>query len=220
MALVTVLARSRPSAAEVPLLQRDGWFLSTDGRVNTFLSVAVGNGLPSVEPVVLGAGIADRSNSMNELNSTRIRNGFLTSILGLTGSKEVSPNFKATARVALWMNISGSRTQNVAGLVDPRELYGKIEGGWGSLLAGSDSDLSRGGILVDLRIAHDYGLGYPCAIRDSSSGACGMVGFGAPFPWFDPGVVYSTPRLLGIQASLGMYDPATVDIGQLDRTRY
>ncbi|MGA3124931.1 MAG: hypothetical protein ABSF69_29660, partial [Polyangiaceae bacterium] len=133
-------------------------------------------------------------------------------------TKEVNPNFNVTARIALWMNISGSRTQNVAGDVDPRELYAKIEGRWGSLLAGSDSDLSRGGTLVDMRIAHEYGLGSPCATRDASGTGCGMVGFGAPFPWFDPGLVYSTPDLSGLQLSLGIYDPATVDNGKLDRT--
>jgi hypothetical protein len=45
-----------------------------------------------------------------------------------------------------------------------------------------------------------------------------MVGFGAPFPWFDPGFVYSTPNLRGLQLSVGLYDPATVDSGQLSRT--
>jgi hypothetical protein len=123
-----------------------------------------------------------------------------------------------TARVGLWMNIAGSRTQNVAALVDPRELYAKVEGRWGSLLAGSDSDLSRGGLLVDMRIAHEYGLGYPCAIRDASGSTCGMVGFGAPFPWYNPGFVYSTPSLGGLALSLGAYDPATVDNGALTRT--
>lgn len=189
-----------------------------DGRVNAFLSVAEGDGLPDGEPAIPGAGTIDTKTAEGELHSTRIRNGFLTSILGVTAFKEIAPNFKVTARVGLWMNASGSRTQNVSGLIDPRELYAKIDGAWGSLLAGSDSDLSRGGILVDAQIAHEYGLGYPCGIRDASGGACGMVGFGAPFPWFDPGFIYTTPNLGGLQLSLGAYDPATIDNGRLDRT--
>jgi hypothetical protein len=71
--------------------------------------------------------------------------------------------------------------------------------------------------LVDAAIAHDYGLGYPCAIKDSSGGGCGMTAFGAPFPGFDPGIVYTTPSLGGLQVSVGLYDPATIGHAQLDR---
>jgi hypothetical protein len=218
VSVATGLLGADRADAEIPLGQFAGWRLATDGRVNAFLSVATGTGLPDGETAILGAGVADTATSTNALTSSRIRNGFFTSILGFTGSKEVGTDFKVTVRVALWMNVAGSRTQNVAALVDPRELYAKVEGRWGRLLAGSDSDLSRGGTLIDLRIAHDYGLGYPCAIRDASGSACGMVGFGAPFPWFDPGFVYTTPNLHGVELSLGFYDPATVDNGNLDRT--
>ena len=36
------------------------------------------------------------------------------------------------------MNITGTRSKNIPGLVDPRELYAGIQGHWGSLLVGSD----------------------------------------------------------------------------------
>jgi hypothetical protein len=218
-ALLSLCVGSSPAFAEVPLVKYNGWQLSTDGRVNTFISFATGTGVPDAEAGdAVGAGTIDTSDSNGGLHSTRIRNGFMTSILGFTGQKEVSPNFKVTTRVALWMNIAGSRTKNVTGQVDPRELYGKIEGGWGSFLAGSDLSLfGRGGILVDYRIAHEYGLGFPCQILDASGGACGMVGFGAPFPGFDPGFIFTTPSLAGLQASVGLYDPATIGNAQLDR---
>lgn len=205
--------------AEIPLVQYDGWRLSTDGRVNTFLSVGEGQGQPVGQPEYPGAGTVDIATSTGDIHSTRIRNGFLMSILGFTAQKEISPNFKVTTRVGLWMNITGSRTANNVGEVDPRELYGKIEGNWGSLLGGSHLSLfGRGGILVDADIAHDYGLGYPCAIRDASGGACGMAGFGAPFPGFDPGFVYATPSLGGLQISVGIYDPAVIENASLNRT--
>jgi Gram-negative porin len=216
----TLLLAASAARAEIPLVQYDGWRLSTDGRVNSFLSVAEGQGLPAGQPEYPGgaAGTADIATSTGDLHSTRIRNGFLMSILGFTGQKEVSPDFKVTTRVALWMNITGSRTKNNIGQVDPRELYGKIEGRWGSLLGGSHLSLfGRGGILVDADIAHDYGLGYPCAIKDASGGACGMAGFGAPFPGFDPGFVYATPSLGGLQVSAGIYDPAVIENANLSR---
>jgi hypothetical protein len=216
--VATVLLGSTQATAQIPLAQYHGWDFSTDGRVNAFISVAEGTGLPTQESDFLGAGTEDTSTSTNALHSTRIRNGFLMSILGFTAVKEVNPNFKVTARVGVWLNASGTRTQNVAGLIDPRELYLKIEGGWGSVTGGSDLEIfGRGGMLLDMRIAHEYGLGYPCSIRDASGGACGMVGFGAPFPGWNPGFVYATPSLGGFQLSVGIYDPATIDNASLDR---
>lgn len=217
--LSIALGSARPARAEIPLAKYEGWQLSSDGRVNTFMSYAFGTGVPDGQGGdAVGAGTVDFADSNNHLHSTRIRNGFMTSILGFSAQKELYPNFKLTTRVGLWMNIAGSRTKNVTGQVDPRELYGKIEGNWGSFLAGSDLSLfGRGGILIDYRIAHEYGLGYPCAIVDTSGGACGMVGFGAPFPGFDPGFIYSTPSLAGVQASVGLYDPASIPNAQLDR---
>lgn len=216
-AFALTLSATRPAPADVPFAQYDGWQLSTDGRVNTFLSVAVGNEAKGPEEAA-GTGTADTADSMGGLHSTRIRNGFLTSILGFRAQKQVSPQLKITTRVALWMNASGSRTKNVSSLIDARELYEKFEGPWGSALLGSDMTLfGRGGILVDADIAHDFGLGYPCAIKDSSGGGCGMTAFGAPFPGFDPGLVYATPNLHGFQFSFGLYDPATIGHAQLDR---
>jgi len=213
-----VILGPRAASAEVPLAQFGGWQFSTDGRVNAFISVANGNGLPAQEPDFAYTGTEDQTTSTNQLNSTRIRNGFLMSILGFTAVKEVNKNFKVTARVGIWMNASGSRTQNVSGLVDPRELYVKIEGGWGSVLGGSDLSLfGRGGILVDFKIAHEYGMGYPCSVQDASGGACGMVAYGAIFPGYNPGFVYTTPDLAGFKVALGIYDPATIDNAQLDR---
>jgi hypothetical protein len=218
LTLATMLLVPRPARADIPLAQYDGWHFGTDGRVSLFLSVASGNGQPSEQPQELGAGTYDTANAANQLTSTRIRNGFFMSVLGFTAVKEVSPNFKVTARVGIWMNASGSRAQNAAGLVDPRELYGKIEGGWGSVTAGSDFEIfGRGGILVDMKIAHEYGLGYPCAITDASGGSCGMVGYGAPFPGWNPGFVYATPSLGGLQLSLGVYDPSIIQNGNLTR---
>ena len=44
-----------------------------------------------------------------------------------------------------------------------------------------------------------------------------MIAFGAPFPGFEPGMVYATPSMGGVQLSVGIYDPATIANAQLDR---
>jgi len=217
-AIVGLLVGARPAVAEIPLVQVGGWELSTDGRVNTFLSVAEGTGVPPDQPDNAGAGTADYANSRGDIHSARIRNGFLMSIWGFTAARQVTPNLKVTARVSLWMNITGTRSKNIPGSVDPRELYGKLEGPWGSFLAGSDLALfGRGATLMDASIAHEYGLGYPCDVRFASGGGCGMVAFGEPFPGFEPGLVYATPAFGGFQVSVGAYDPATIANAQLDR---
>jgi len=213
-----LLATARPASAEIPLINFDGWQVLTDGRVNTFLSMAEGQSVPVDQPDNVGAGTADYATSSNDIHSARIRNGFLMSIMGFSGQKQVLPSLKVTTRVGLWMNITGTRSKNIPGMVDPRELYAKFEGPWGSVLAGSALALfGRGATLMDAAIAHEYGLGYPCDVRFASGGGCGMVAFGEPFPGFEPGFVYATPPLGGFQISIGAYDPATIDNAQLDR---
>ncbi|MGA3123129.1 MAG: hypothetical protein ABSF69_20350, partial [Polyangiaceae bacterium] len=78
LALATGILGPGRADAEIPLGQAAGWHLSTDGRVNAFLSVAAGTGLPAQEQAVLGAGTADTPTSTNGLTATRIRNGLLT----------------------------------------------------------------------------------------------------------------------------------------------
>ncbi len=216
--VLAALTWQAPALSEVKLGEGAGWTVSTDGRVNAFISVARGTGIPDAQPEVAGETDKDQKDSAEKLRSTRIRNGFLASILGFTADKQVLKDLKVTARAALWMNSSGGRTKNTPGGVDPRELYGKMEGSWGSFLGGSALALfGRGGILVDADIAHDSGMGYPCSIENAGGGACGMAGFGAVFPAFEPGFVYTTPSLGGFELALGIYDPATVANAQLTR---
>jgi hypothetical protein len=207
-----------PALAEITLAEKDGWKVSTDGRVNAFISYARGTGIPEGQTDYPGTATKDTKDSKDQLRSTRIRNGFLASILAFTLDKQVFKDLKVTAKTALWVNIAGTRTKNTPGAVDPREVYGKLEGSWGSVLGGSALGLfGRGGILVDAEIAHDYGLGYPCLIENAGGGACGMAAFGAVFPSFEPGFVYATPPLGGFELSVGIYDPATVANAELNR---
>ena len=217
--VLAALTWQAPALCEVELGQAAGWTVSTDGRVNAFISVARGTGIPDSQALVVPGAVDDDTKDSNEkIRSTRIRNGFLASILGFNVKKQVLKDLKVTARAALWMNASGGRTKNTGGSVDPRDLYGKLEGSWGSFLGGSTLALfGRGGILADAAIAHDYGMGYPCSIQSAAGGACGMAAFGAIFPAFEPGFVYTTPSLGGFELAVGIYDPALVQNSQLAR---
>jgi hypothetical protein len=217
--VLAALTWQAPALAEITLAEKDGWTVSTDGRVNAFISVARGTSLPDSQSLsVAGAVDDDAKDSNQKIRSTRIRNGFLASVLGFKVNKQVLKDLKVTARATLWLNSSVGRTKTQAGAVDPRELYGKMEGSWGSFLGGSHLSLfGRGGIVVDAEIAHDYGMGYPCAIQSAAGGACGMAAFGAIFPGFEPGFVYTTPSLGGFELAVGIYDPALVQNSQLAR---
>jgi hypothetical protein len=208
-----------PSAlAEVKLAEGGDWGISVDGRVNAFISVARGTGIPDQQPDFPGTITKDTKDTEDNIASTRIRNGFMMSILGFNAQKQVSEDFEVSARIGLWLNTSSSRTKNIPGLVDPRELYARLQGPWGRLQGGSDLALfGRGGIRTDAEIAHDYGMGYPCLIQDASGGACGMAAFGAVFPGFEPGLTYTTPSLGGLELSVGLYDPANIANGDLNR---
>src|SRR5689334_12842262 len=108
--VLAALTWQAPALCEVKLAEAAGWTVSTDGRVNAFISVARGTGIPDSQSIVTpGAVDDDTKDSEVKIRSTRIRNGFLASILGLKLDKQVLNDLKATARVALWMNSSGGR---------------------------------------------------------------------------------------------------------------
>jgi hypothetical protein len=78
------------AVCEVPLAEANGWKVSTDGRVNAFISVARGTGIPEGQSDVVGTITKDTKDTNDEIRSTRIRNGFMTSILGFGVAKQVS----------------------------------------------------------------------------------------------------------------------------------
>jgi hypothetical protein len=45
-----------------------------------------------------------------------------------------------------------------------------------------------------------------------------MAAFGAIFSGFEPGLTYTTPDLAGLQLSVGLYDPANIANGSLNRS--
>src|SRR4051794_18070541 len=88
--VLAALTWQAPAWCEIKLGEGAGWTVSTDGRVNAFISVARGTGIPDSQPLeVPGAVDKDTKDSNEKLRSTRIRNGFLASILGFTLDKQV-----------------------------------------------------------------------------------------------------------------------------------
>ncbi len=214
-----VCAVAHQASAEIPLASAKGWELSLDGRLNTFLSVAFGDALPAGEQI--WQGFYDYGDENGHLTMSRIRTGFIQNVLGFTLKKQLSNDTTLTGRFAPWVGISQARSKIDYPTVDIREVYFKVDGPWGGVLAGRNLSLfSRGPILLDYEIEHAYGLGSPCAIRTVTGGACGHAGFGILFPGFNAGIVYNTPEIAGFQLSAGMYDPSAIAERSYERTPY
>jgi hypothetical protein len=208
-----------PAAAEIPLTSGNGWNLSLDGRLNTFGSFSQGDAQPS--GIASWQGIEDKAATTDRIMMTRMRGGFLNNILAFTLTKELSPTLKVKGRFGTWVGVSQERSKTDTPGLDAREVYVKLEGPWGGLLAGRNLALfERGAIQLDYDIQHGYGLGHPCAVRTARGGACGYAGHGLLFPGYNAGVVYNTPLVAGFQLSIGAYDPAVIPDRQYERTPY
>lgn len=215
----TVLA-GRRAMADIPLVKANGWDVSLDGRLNTFVSFSRGTEQPTAVPTWAG-GVEDKAAGTNEIEMTRIRSGFITNVLGFTLVNQLTPNLKVTGRFATWVGVSQARNKSDNPNLDVREVYIKMEGAWGGVLAGRTLSLfGRGAILMDYDIQHGFGLGHPCSVRNVYGGACGYAGHGLLFPSFNAGVIYNTPDLAGLQLSVGAYDPAVISERQYERTPY
>ena len=87
-ALLAALASlAREARADVDLVTNNGWALSTDGRVNAFLSVMRGAAIPKNEQNFTG--LDDEATPDAKIESTRLRTGFsdadLDTLRGLLG---------------------------------------------------------------------------------------------------------------------------------------
>jgi predicted porin len=217
--VAAVAATPSLASAEIPIAKANDWTLSLDGRLNTFVSYSFGQAQPLSVPT--WQGVEDRAAGTDSIAMTRIRSGFISNVLGFTLRRPLSESTNLTGRFAIWVGVSQARNKADNPALDAREVYFKVEGPWGGVLAGRNLALfSRGGILLDYEIEHGYGLGHPCAIRTVMGAACGHAGHGVLFPSYNAGIVYNTPELAGLQLSVGAYDPAANSERTYERTPY
>jgi hypothetical protein len=221
--LLTIIGAGALSAgravAEVEIGEREGWRLTTDGRINNFLSVARGNYIPNGEQIFTG--LDEEPTLDKKIQSARVRTGFIESVLAFELNKKLSETTSVKARVALWVLAASLRSAGDTPGVEAREAYFTLQGDWGGLLVGRAMSLfTRGGIMLDYDIEHAFGLGSPCSTKEVHGGSCGHAGFGLLFPGFHSGLVYSTPVLSGLQLSAGIYDPSQLAEAGYRRTPY
>ena len=230
---------SREARAEVSILKTaDGWDLYTTGRVDAFFSYGRGDVIPLARPgetIPDGGGLPTGSDSIPKIDpatgmpsttaqgtfeSMRVRSGFVPNMLGVGLRRKINDDWSVKAFINIWATIE-EESQRKANPVfaDVREGYVKIESSkYGTLTAGKALELfSRGAVENDFLYHDGYGLGFPGNI-DTAGPTNGMIGFGVLAAFFSAGFMYATPSLLGLQLSVGVYDPTTLP-GQYDSTQ-
>jgi hypothetical protein len=227
VAITAALAWANVSKAEVSLLESKGWNVSTDGRVNAFVSHVWGDNRPKGLENLNWVGFNEsnspgQANSDNKLRKTRIRSGYVPSTLAFNLRKEINPELRVTGRVEIGFQIANIDPTYIADptWMDPRSVYLDLAGSWGSVRAGRDMSLfPRSNLFMNYELGHAYGVGFPCAYERMFGGACGHVGFGTLWPDYRAQITYSTPNFGNIfQVSVGAFDPRTVPTYSWDQT--
>jgi hypothetical protein len=223
LAASLALGWTSAAKAEVKLAEAGGWTVSTDGRVNAFVSHVYGDQRPPGLDNLLWVGFNEepqvsQANSKDKLQRTKIRSGYVPSTLAFNFKKQMLPQLKVASRVEVGIQITNIKPVEIADptWMDPRSVYLDLSGGWGSLRAGRDLSLfPRSNLFMNYEIGHAYGLGFPCAYQAMYGGACGHVGFGTLWPDFRAQMTYTTPNIGDVfQWSVGIFDPRAIVVYQ------
>jgi hypothetical protein len=235
----SVLLLPRVAAAEITLVEKDGWSVYINGRAQAFLNYNNGDGYPgsaivdgngnSVDLRGGGQGPGDAfheydklpamrtSADLGKIEELRIRTGFVGNVLGFGIKKKLSETSELLAYTAVTTYIdSTNRRKYLDVRPDWRESFLRISGLWGSLTAGRTGTLfSRGATEITYLYGFKYGLGWPGSVSSPSGSGpgAGAVGFGVLANGFGGGFAYATPDLAGAQVSVGVYDANTLPGG-------
>jgi len=241
-----LLLGARPAAADLLLFEHDGWTFFTDGRINSFLSAGTGDDFPKPSPntnvgpdgspgpghnLIAGdgayftAGFPNDQGYAGKYLGTRVRSGFLGSIIAFGMKRQLTEWTTVKSYVSLWgtsqtyardrNNDGGDKTSKG---FDVREGWVALDGHWGTFIAGRQSGI-LGGISteIDFLYGHNFGLGLPCL--EIYYPACGHIGTGALGPGNAAGFSYATPSFGGLHAKLALYDPVRL-LGAWERVPY
>ncbi|HEX2875125.1 MAG TPA: hypothetical protein VHP33_27930 [Polyangiaceae bacterium] len=241
---LSVFSLPRIAAAEITLVEKDGWTVYMNGRAQAFLNYNRGDGYPKNAvidgngngPELKGGGLQPNetyhefpenasATETGKIEELRIRTGFVGNVLGFGIKKKLNDTTEVLGYTAVTTYIdSTERRKYLEVRPDWRECYLKITGNWGSLLAGRTGTLfSRGATEITYLYGYKYGLGWPgnvSSLGGSGPGA-GAVGFGVLANGFGAGIVYATPNLSGLQVSAGAYDAnSLVGAGVWERVKW
>jgi hypothetical protein len=234
--MFAVLLCPRSADAETILLRDGAWQIFTDGRVGSFLSWALGDGLPQATYALTPNNVtvvqqitdggwnwpSERQQvpalpdqlilSQGKVNQMRVGTGYAGLVLGFGLRNQISPTTRIVGYFQLWTFAESiDRVADRVNSPDVRQGFAELQGPWGSLLAGRTRPLfSRAATEIELEYAHRWSLGFPPPGN----------AFPNPAEWFAAGMIYSTPRILGLRLSIGAFDPTVPGVIGLVRSKY
>jgi predicted porin len=231
------------AAADVTLLEKDGWTVYTNGRIQAFLNYNDGNGFPvdvfdaNGGPVDLQGGGIERADAYVELpenadsddpgkvQELRIRTGFAGNLFGFGVKKQLRGDTTLDGYFGLGSVIqSAARRSYTKNYPDLREAFARLSSpSWGSFTFGRQGTLfSRGATEITYLYAYAYALGFPGAVTEAGDPypTAGHVGFGVMGNPTNAGLAYSTPSLGGLQVTLGLFDANNVPVTNWERVRW
>ena len=176
------------------------------------------------------------------IEKMRVRSGTHSNILTLGMHKNLTPTLKLTAQLSIWGTIEGDFTGGKTALpangnrdngvsADFREGYLQLDSTtWGSFTAGRFMGIvGRGNTEIDMLYGHGYGVGFPIVSRAFNEPATGdvvypgptsgMAGFGLLGGYQAAGIMYTTPSLAGLKASVGLFDASRYGLAGWNTTR-
>jgi hypothetical protein len=228
-ALFGALVVAKPAAADVTLVEKDGWTVYMNGRMQAFFNYNNGSNKPPVvidgngKSVQLQSGFdyhtdqfferpeITSDNDPGHVEELRLRTGFTGNVLGFGLKRKLNDTTELSGYTAVTVYIE-NQTRRKYTTVSPdwRQSYLKVSAPWGSVVGGRDGCLyNRGATEITFLYGFKYGLGWPGSINGEGPTA-GHVGFGVLANAFCAGFTYSTPSLAGFQASAGLYDPVII----------
>lgn len=227
MASIVAFGTPQDARAEVKLAEVDDWTVTTDGRVNAFVSHVWGETRPDGLANLNWVGF-NESNALStvtkdkKLQKTRIRSGYVPSTLAFNFRKPMSESVNLSSRVEVGIQITNVSQSAIADptWMEPRAVYLDIAADWGSVRGGRDFGLfGRSNLFMNYELGHAYGLGFPCAYNAMFGGACGHVGFGTIWPDFKAQITYTTPAIADALAiSVGVFDPRGLPTYEWEQT--
>lgn len=145
-------------------------------------------------------------------NTTRVRSGFNPSKIEVTVTAPESNGINISGYFQLASSISGSKTVRTGEQIEVRGFDIAAATQYGTVSAGRNF-----GIYGMYPLANDTGsvngVGYLCVGPDGNGPNCGHIGTGYTWPDFIAGIRYASPRVAGLQARVGIYDPVETAFG-------
>ncbi|MEN9581449.1 MAG: hypothetical protein RJA70_4458 [Pseudomonadota bacterium] len=165
------------------------------------------------------------STDQGKIEELRIRTGFVGNVLGFGFRHRIDDTNEVLGYTAATTYIdSASRRKYTSVTPDWRESFLKVQGDWGSVVAGRTLVLfNRGATEITYLYGYKYGLGWPGNVGSygGNGPGAGHVGFGVLGNGFGAGLAYATPDLSGAQLTVGLYDANNqVGASTTDRVRW